>query len=257
MKKIVLSLCALLAFSGAAVAQNSFELTWNGEKVEEGQTIDIEVEEESIMPDPDDPSWVMWVVEGKSNPTPTTGMLLKNISASSINVKLVGTVLERGSQDFTIGICGGTNQCVDEVNGVATKDNVVLAAGASTALDYDAKAPTGFEKPAYGDTKTKLEISAGGETMTVYVNFNYSDPTAGIENVKAEGSLTYADNELAYSFSKAGHRLAVYTVAGAKVKSEVLAQSGNVSLAGLQRGVYLCEVTDGGTRVAVRKVVVE
>ena len=94
---------------------------------------------------------------------------------------------------------------------------------------------------------------------TVQLKYIYTEDS-GINDVKAEGqSVSVQNNTLSYSFSAAAARtINVYSIDGKLAKSlNTNNQQGQLSLNGLQQGVYLYAISQGGQQVATGKAIVK
>lgn len=148
--------------------------------------------------------------------------------------------------------CGVDDQCTEMKNDILTK-STDLKANASTVVQLDAAFTYG-ESATY---KTKITVKVGLEVVrTIFVNFLYN--AAGISSTESNHSIKVANGEFIYSFdNNANYQLDIYNVTGLLVKSEILNQSGNVSLSNLSKGIYIYEVKENGKPIASHKCVVE
>lgn len=252
MKKIyTIMAAALVAVSASA---QKFSVTWFGETVADGSTIAIQAEEDDLF---GDGSFVF--VEAKSNPTMATGMFFENLSGGALNVTIKATVLETSvTGSYGLQMCCGGN-CQRANDGLLTKafntaTDVMSGDPAHIPFQYDLDFG---EVGNYGAVKTKVEISAGGESMTFYVNFVYSDD-ASVNSATANGYFRMFDGGVSYSFAKNAKRvLNVYSADGKLLQNNKLSQRGTVHFNSLPAGVYILEVKEKGKKAFSRKVYID
>ena len=242
MKKIfTLVVCALMAFSANAQIQ----ITKDGKEIKDGETVEFFAEEQELFPG-------FSILEcSPSEP------LIKNLGSSTSRVDV--TVKQEHSMDLTwcIGVDKdgnlGAGSC-SPISGLSESKFVNLPANKSVGLDLHAM---NFTSGQYKTYTAQIKITANNKTTNFTIKFIYSDP-AGIEDTHAAEQVKVSNNVLSYNFgSNADRQLNVYGVSGRLVKSSELAQHGNISLAGLHRGVYIYEIVANGKRVAAHKFVVK
>ena len=249
MKKIyTIMAAALVAVSASA---QKFSVTWYGETVADGSTITIQAEEDDIYGD-----GTFVFVEAKTNPNLSTGMFLENPSGEALDITIKANVLEASVTGYSLQMCCG-GMCQRAVDGAITKNFSATTKDVQTGnvkhipFQYDVDFG---EVGNYGAVKTKVEISAGGESMTLYVNFGYSED-ASVNNATANGFFHIFEGGVNYSFAKSAKRvLNVYSVDGKLLQNNKLSQRGTVHFKSLPAGVYILEVTEKGRKTLSRKV---
>ena len=247
MKKIyTLVAAALVAVSASA---QKFNVTWNGEAVAQGSTITIEAEEEDYFGDGS-----MVFVEAKSNPAEGKGLFFDNLTSEALNVSIVATTLEATpTSSYGLQMCCGGN-CMRAIAGVINKNfntNDVTGNKTHIPFQYDVDFS---EKGNYGTVKTKVEISAGGQTLSFFVNFVYSED-ASVNNTTTSGYFRTFDGGVSYSFAKNAKRvLSIYSADGKLLQNNKLSQRGTVHFNFLPAGVYILEVKEKGNKTLSRKV---
>lgn len=175
-------------------------------------------------------------------------LYIKNQGDSDTKISV--TVEKLNTSDLTW--CGVDGKCTEMKNDILTK-SADLGANASTVVQLDAAFIYG-ESATY---KTKITVKVGLEVVrTIFVNFLYN--AAGISSTESNHSIKVANGEFIYSFdNNANYQLDIYNVTGLLVKSEILNQSGNVSLSNLSKGIYIYEVKENGKPIASHKCVIE
>ena len=211
MKKIFTSIifatCALLGLNA-----QSFEFRMNGEKVADGATVTFSGSKHIIKPQ----------YEYKTKDI----LSLHNLTSSDIKYTAEIEVMENTMNAYDIQICMG-GQC-NVFNGSTFKYEATeaLPANGSAATLFDA-----YSKQTTGHMLTKLTVSAGLESHSVIIKFEYSDP-AGIDEIRNNGGL-----------------VDVYNVAGNLVKSNYNVERINT----LSHGLYIIR----GKNTKAYKVVVK
>lgn len=244
MKKIYTLLSGLL-LAGMATAQN-FTVTYNGENVAENDVIDLYATEED---------YGVVIVEAKSNPTSTTGLMLNNAKSTPVEVKATGTVVSSSAElkSYSLQLCmGGT--CIAASGGVVSKS--VDLTGSSVPFQYDVIYGDG--QGVYGTVSTRMTLESGSQTLTFYVRFIYSDAASIGSTLQSGETFYYDNNTVAYAFRKAATRVAgIYTSSGILVRQERLAQQGTLSLDDLPTGVYVLTLKVDGRDALSRKLIVK
>lgn len=142
------------------------------------------------------------------------------------------------------------------VTNKAEKTGIVLAPGESKTMELHAEVASG----QYGTYTASVVFWEGYDKLaTVQLKYIYTEDS-GINDVKAEGqSVSVQNNTLSYSFSAAAARtINVYSIDGKLAKSlNTNSQQGQLSLNGLQQGVYLYAISQGGQQVATGKALVK
>ena len=234
MKKIfTLVVCALMAFSANA----QLLITKDGKEIKEGETIEFFAEEKELFPG------FSMLECAPSEPA------IKNTTGSPVNVSIR---VEKLSDADQLMICS-FGAC-DIIVGMSATKTGTIKAGATEKAEIHAGQ---FNQGEYKSYNAKVTITSGNFKRTFFEKFTYADP-AGIESTHAANEVSVNNNVLSYNFgSNADRQLNVYGVSGRLVKSSELAQHGNISLAGLHRGVYIYEIVANGKRVAAHKFVVK
>ena len=152
--------------------------------------------------------------------------------------------------------CGFDNFCTVVTN-KAEKNGIVLAPGESKTMDLHTEVAPG----EYGTYTASVVFweNYSEKLATVQLKYIYTEDS-GINDVKAEGqSVSVQNNTLSYSFSAAAARtINVYSIDGKLAKSlNTNSQQGQLSLNGLQQGVYLYAISQGGQQVATGKAIVK
>lgn len=151
--------------------------------------------------------------------------------------------------------CGFDNFCT-EVTNKAEKSNIVLAPGESKTMDLHTEVAPG----AYGTYTASVVFWEGYDKLaTIQLKYIYTEDS-GINDVKAEGqNVSVQNNTLSYNFNTAAARtINVYSVDGKLAKRlNTNSQQGQLSLAGLQQGIYLYAISQGGQQVATGKAFVK
>lgn len=211
MKKIFTSFlfaaCALIGLNA-----QSFEFRMNGEKVAEGATVTFGGSKHIIKPQ----------YEFKTKDI----LSLHNLTSSEIKYTAEIEIMENTMNAYDIQICMGGQCNVFSGNSFKYEASEALAANGSTATLFDA-----YSKQTTGHLLTKLTVSAGLESHSVIVKFEYADP-AGIDEIRNNGGI-----------------VDVYNVAGNLVKSNFDVKRIN----NLSRGLYIIR----GKNTKAYKVVVK
>ena len=178
---------------------------------------------------------------------------ITNISDQNITVEGIITINTSGIFSW----CGFDGFCNHLSPSQDVTKKITLAPGESKTLDLHAE-PT---KGAYGTYTASIRfwVNNTEEVAWVILQYIYTEDS-GINDVKAEGqSVSVQNNTLSYSFSAAAARtINVYSIDGKLAKSlHTNSQQGQLSLNGLQQGVYLYAISQGGQQVATGKAIVK
>ena len=151
------------------------------------------------------------------------------------------------------GICGmNIGNCMPLTMYDYKKHLVKLAPGESVSLALHFNT----DQDDYRTAKANIMVEVDGAKITnLVMEYVYNDPTAGVNDVKANAaSVKVVGNELVYSFAAAGaNSVSLYALDGKMVKHIAAAgQNGSVSLAGLQPGVYVCKANGNSSKVVVK-----
>ena len=176
---------------------------------------------------------------------------ITNISDQTITFDAILTPSNPGIFSW----CGLDYFCTT-VTGKTAKCGIVLAPGESKTMDLHTEVASG----RYGTYTATVVFKEGDDKLaTVQLKYIYTEDS-GINDVKAEGqSVSVQNNTLSYSFSAAAARtINVYSIDGKLAKSlNTNSQQGQLSLNGLQQGVYLYAISQGGQQVATGKALVK
>lgn len=211
MKKIFTSvLFAMCAFIG--LSAQSFEFRMNGEKVEDGATVTFNGTKHIIKPQ----------YEYKTKDI----LSLHNLTANAIKYSAEIVILENTMEAFGVQICLGGQCNVFDGNTFSYTAIESLPANGSAATLFDA-----YSKLTSGHMLTKLTVTAGLESHSVMIRFEYADP-AGISAIQTAGGV-----------------VDVYNVAGNLVKSNYDVNN----IKNLARGLYIIR----GKNTKAHKIVVK
>lgn len=246
MKKLYTLLATVLC--GSAAFAQSFNVTWNGTEVKEGETVTIEAEVEDYFGD-----GTLVFVEAKSNPTVSTGLLINKLVGSDIDFSVVAKVQSSTVQTYALQMCCG-GDCMRAMNGTVTKNfntSKVMGDKDHIPFQYDLDFST---EGNYGTVKTVVEMSAAGTSLKFYVNFVYSEG-ASVTAATANNFFRLVEGGVNYSFStSAPRKLSVYSVDGKLLQNAQLAQRGTIHFNALPAGVYVLEVKEKGRKAFSKKV---
>ena len=162
---------------------------------------------------------------------------------------------DANSRNGQLSWCGVTSACTPVVlTGSDTYEersiDVLGGDQKSMALHTD------FKEGEYHTSTCNVQVYADGQFVTNFImKFVYNETTQGINNVEtAAASVKVSDNVLTYTFATASnHHVKLYSTDGKLVKGvATTAQSGSISLAGLQHGIYVCNADGTSTKVLVK-----
>ena len=178
---------------------------------------------------------------------------ITNISDQNITVEGIITI---NTADI-FSWCGFDGLCDYLSPNKDITKKITLAPGESKTLDLHVEPIKG----AYGTYTASIRfwVNDSEEVAWVILQYIYTEDS-GINDVKAEGqSVSVQNNTLSYSFSAAAARtINVYSIDGKLAKSlHTNSQQGQLSLSGLQHGVYLYAISQGGQQVATGKAIVK
>lgn len=151
--------------------------------------------------------------------------------------------------------CGLIGSCVD-INFPEGKTYEELSVEMPTGDQKAMALHADFKEGQYHTSTCNVQVYADGQFVTNFImKFVYNETTQGINNVEtAAASVKVIDNVLTYTFATASnHHIKLYSTDGKLVKSvATAAQSGSISLAGLQHGIYVCNADGTSTKVLVK-----
>lgn len=232
---------AALAFLTWGANAQTLEFTHEGEVVPDGT--ELEIKEYKVLQE-----GVLGQMDGE--------VFIKNTGTADVEASLTIRVIE--GED--IGYChfmDGTGTCTTIASGNSLTRTRTMKAGEEHDPEVHALGFIHMANPQAFYSVVEYKLEYGSTTKTITVKLNYDPEAASISSTKVGNSIFQAGNELSYSFDKAASRqLNIYSVTGAKVKNLTLENAGTVSLANLNKGIYLYEVVENGKRVAAHKCVV-
>ena len=138
-----------------------FQLVYNGQPIADGETLDINAivtDLTEFMPD-------YYIVEAKTNDD-VNALNIKNLTGEVLSATVKVEVLS-DVEGTSYSLCS-FGMCTPVENGSGTKVGEIQA-NSEAATGWDVAFKHGF----YGTAQTKLTVTAGEMTQTVYVNFNY------------------------------------------------------------------------------------
>lgn len=154
----------MLVFNNPEPAETeaTFRLINNGEVLADGATIEVQSFAIEFAPG------VGIVTSSTNNPDTNQQLMVENLTGEDHDVTYTVEVLEKGdATGFQLCAFGG---CVPITETSYSKTGT-LPANTSITTDWHAD----FEFGVFGTAKTKMSITVGEETMTVYVNFIYAE----------------------------------------------------------------------------------
>ncbi len=176
---------------------------------------------------------------------------IKNTGSKATTISVT---IKKEDPNDAVNWCGVTGQCAFIPAGTKSSSrSAKVNAGESIFLG----AHYTFDEGDYKTVRLEVTASGGGVSRTIYMNIIYAE-TAGIDGTQAENAVKLAGKQLNYNFSDNTERtISVYSTTGRLMKQENVQKSGNLSLAGLHKGVYLYAVTENGRRVATHKFILK
>lgn len=171
--------------------------------------------------------------------------MIVNTGDEAVDLK-VTVVIDRKLVSKNIFLwCGITGQCSGLSSFIESRETT-LTPGQGVGMDLHAN----FKDVDYMTANASVTVMADGKNVTNFViRYVYADPT-GISQVKADNKgLQVNGNTLSYAFGSAAPRtISLYATDGRLVKrAATTAANGTVSLAGLQRGLYLATTGMGSS----------
>lgn len=163
MKHFTSILCSMFLGIASLSAQN-FQLVYNGTPVADGETINIKATIEDLtefMPD--------YYLVGASTSDVESNLKIHNISDNDLQVNVCGEVLE-DIQGTRYSICA-FGDCVNLRNSTKADKTGTIPANGTAGTEWHVEFTYGSE----GIAKTKLTVTASGQSQTVFVNFVYGD----------------------------------------------------------------------------------
>lgn len=180
--------------------------------------------------------------------------VFNNTSDETVTLK-VRLTPDANSRNGQLTWCGVTSACTP----VVLTGNATYEERSIDVLGGDKKAMAlhpDFKEGQYHTSTCNVQVYADDQFVTNFImKFVYDETTQGINNVEsAAASVKVSDNVLTYAFATAGnHNVKLYSTDGKLVKNvATAAQSGSISLAGLQHGIYVCNADGNATKVMVK-----
>ena len=168
-----------------------------------------------------------------------------NTGDETVNLKVTVLIGRKLVPENIFKWCGITGSCGEMSTFTETRE-APLAPGQSVDMALHAN----FKSGNYMTADANVTVMADDKTVTSFVlRYVYADPT-GISQVKADNKgLQVNGNTLSYAFGSAAPRtISLYATDGRLVKrAATTAANGTVSLAGLQRGLYLATTGMGSS----------
>lgn len=239
MKKIFTLFALLVCFAAQISAQ--IEVTNHGKIVEKNEVLTFNIyEDENIG-----------ILGGYPEEDPW--FTNKGDEAVDLTVRVTP---DRNSYNGILSWCGITGSC----------ENIVITNPYANFVDRTINLAPGqsekmglhpiFEVGEYRTSTATVKVSADNKYVTTFIlKYVYNETTAGVNDVKANAaSVKVVGNELVYSFAATGaNSVSLYALDGKMVKHIAAAgKNGNVSLAGLQPGVYVCKANGNSSKVVVK-----
>lgn len=172
--------------------------------------------------------------------------MIVNTGDEAVDLKVTVVLDDRKlASENIFSWCGITGSCGEMSTFTETRE-APLAPGQSTDMSLHAN----FKSGNYMTANAHVTVMADNEYVTSFVlRYVYADPT-GISQVKADNKgLQVNGSTLSYAFGSAAPRtISLYATDGRLVKrAATTAANGTVSLAGLQRGLYLATTGMGSS----------
>lgn len=223
-----------MLLSIVSLSAQNFELVYNGRTVADGETLNIQaVIEDLSMPEFD---FYYYLIEGSTNDA-ENALNIRNLTDDVLNPTVTAQILE-DVEGASYSLCSFGN-CVPVPDGHAIVPGTIPA---------NSEAITGWHATfTYGNegiSKTKLTVSAGGQSQTVYVNFIYGDFATDIKSVASNNLVCKLNNGMLQVESQATLKnYQMYSISGELVAEGALSGNNcNVNV-NTQRGIYLVKVT--------------
>lgn len=169
--------------------------------------------------------------------------MIVNTGDEAVDLKVTVVIDRKLASENIFSWCGITGSC-GEMSTLTETREAPLAPGQSTYMSLHAN----FKSGNYMTANANVTVMADKQYVTNFVLL-YAAPT-GISQVKADNKgLQVNGNTLSYAFGSAAPRtISLYATDGRLVKrAATTAANGTVSLAGLQRGLYLATTGMGSS----------
>lgn len=169
--------------------------------------------------------------------------MIVNTGDEAVDLKVTVVIDRKLASENIFSWCGITGSC-GEMSTLTETREAPLAPGQSTDMSLHAN----FKSGNYMTANANVTVMADNQYVTSFV-LRYAAPT-GISQVKADNKgLQVNGNTLSYAFGSAAPRtISLYATDGRLVKrAATTAANGTVSLAGLQRGLYLATTGMGSS----------
>lgn len=172
--------------------------------------------------------------------------MIVNTGDEAVDLKVTVTIDRKLVSEKILSWCGITGVCNDHLSSLNETREAPLAPGQGVDMSLHAN----FKSGNYMTTNANVTVMADDQYVTSFVlRYVYADPT-GISQVKADNKgLQVNGSTLSYAFGSAAPRtISFYATDGRLVKrAATTAANGTVSLAGLQRGLYLATTGMGSS----------
>lgn len=255
MKKLLsFAVVALLGLAQVQAQTSPIKVTCEGKEVniKEGETLTFVAEADPFG------------TSGYVQIGPAKDPIITNVSDEAIDLTCTVSTSAFGNTGTTYKNMGELSWCGFKIGNCVTNPSKMthtctLAPNEETDMQFHCIL-TGTDIP-YGTVRATVKFSEGNESLGGYTaKFVYTD-AAGIQNAQANADkgVFVANGAIHYSFATAAARhINVYAADGKLLQgASVSAKSGSVSLNGLQAGVYVYTVSEGGHNVQSGKVVVK
>lgn len=232
MKHFTSILCSMFLGIASLSAQN-FQLVYNGTPVTDGETINIKATIEDLtefMPD--------YYLVGASTSDVESNLRIHNISDNDLQVNVCGEVLE-DIQGTRYSICA-FGDCVNLRNSTKADKTGTIPANGTAGTEWHVEFTYGNE----GIAKTKLTVTSGEQSQTVFVNFVYGDFATDIKSVASNNVVCKLNNGMLQIESASTLKnYQMYSISGELVaKGALSGYNCNVNV-NTHRGIYLVKVT--------------
>lgn len=172
--------------------------------------------------------------------------MIVNTGDEAVDLKVTVVIDRKLASENIFSWCGITGSCGEMSTFTETRE-APLAPGQSTDMSLHAN----FKSGNYMTANANVTVMADDQYVTSFVlRYVYADHPTGISQVKADNKgLQVNGNTLSYAFGSAAPRtISLYATDGRLVKrAATTAANGTVSLAGLQRGLYLATTGMGSS----------
>ena len=246
MKKIFTLMAAFAAYALQSMAQ--IEVTWYGEKVNDGDVLTAEWDYVNYGSE-EDPYYMLSYSDPRA-----MGVLVEPYltNTTSSSVRVTATLENKDGSRWSV--CGlWAQQCETMTSSKVTRA-FTLQAGQKkdSQVHYE-----GFTQGVAGEGDIDITFMYGAEAISFTLHNVYT-PATGIKGVEAQApAFRLAGRTLHYDFADAaGRTLRVIAADGRVVKSIAAHGQGTLSLANLPAGTYVVAAVKGHAHAQVSKIVV-